>query len=108
MQTHNSIQPDVKLYGYSELILPGLVFILNEVFPRFQTWNYINEEEQVTVGAICMKIFHEFLMVEDLKENRENFYPNLFRKLILHSVLYTPTGTALLKIVATGTSLSFS
>ncbi|XP_046993537.1 nucleoporin Nup188 [Schistocerca americana] len=102
IKPNTTVTSEEKTYAYSELVLPGLIFILNEVFPRYQTWNYVSDCDQLSIGVTCMKVFHELLLVGEVTNGPETTYLHLFRKLILHSVLHTPSGFALLKIVATG------
>lgn len=94
------------------------MFVLRDVFPHYQTWYYIDENEKVEIGWLCIQLLHISLNVslEQLSPPQTsiplcsdtNPVPssgptfNLIANSCLYSLLNKDAGLTLIHIVATG------
>ncbi|CAK1601728.1 unnamed protein product [Parnassius mnemosyne] len=82
----------------SEIILPGLVLILREVFPNICGWRYINSSERRGLLHRCTKFLTSIM--EPTKESNKTI--ELVKRTCIHSLLYMENALELLKIVSIG------
>ncbi|XP_063548874.1 nucleoporin Nup188 [Cydia strobilella] len=79
----------------SEIILPGVVLILREVFPSVTEWRYSNARERRSLLHLCSKFLNLLLQ----QTNR-----SVAKDTCVFSLLYTENALELLKIVSIGNS----
>ncbi|XP_075226625.1 nuclear pore complex protein Nup188 [Lycorma delicatula] len=99
--------------------LAGLMFVLRDVFPHYQTWYYVDLDERVEIGWLCIQLLHM-----SLNGSQEELSPpqtsvpkysggtnptpssgptfNLMANSCLYSLLNKDAGLTLIRIVATG------
>ncbi|CAB3239724.1 unnamed protein product [Arctia plantaginis] len=82
----------------SDIILPGLVLILREVFPNVYGWRYSNTRERRNIIQRCAKFLT--LVLQDVK--RTSPTNKLLKKTCLYSLLHTENALELLKIISIG------
>ncbi|XP_066995388.2 nucleoporin Nup188 [Anabrus simplex] len=49
---------------YMDIILPGVVYVVEEVFPRYHNWGFSNERDYDHITLKCVGIFHEILTLQ--------------------------------------------
>ncbi|CAH2050074.1 unnamed protein product, partial [Iphiclides podalirius] len=82
----------------SEIILPGLVFVLREVLPNICGWRYVGSAERRRLLHRCSKLLTSLL--EPSKD--ANKASALLKRTCIYSLLYTENALELLKIVSVG------
>lgn len=88
------------------LVLPGVVFILRDVFPNYMFWRYVDEGDREIIALSCMQMIHQLLNLNFSKESSENANRPIciLYRACLHSLLFMDAGAALLRIVGSGIS----
>ncbi|KAJ2947673.1 hypothetical protein O0L34_g9439 [Tuta absoluta] len=81
----------------SDIILPGLVLTLREVFPNVYGWRYGHSSKRRELIKRCAT----FLTLV-LQQSRENSKGVLLKKTCIYSLLYTENALELLKIISVG------
>lgn len=112
---------------WSWCTLAGLVYVLNNIFPRYLKWNFADQLERIRVGWLCMHIIYEALYVPEseiyppktsvpreyhkvTQGNVNKYEPepsseptmSLFCNTALYHLLNFDSGNTLLQIIATG------
>jgi len=89
------------------LVLPGVVFMLRDVFPNYMFWRYVDEGDREVIAVSCMQMIHQLLSLNFSKESSadSNRPVCILYRACLHSVLFLDAGAALLRIVGSGTVL---
>lgn len=88
--------PDERIT--TDIIQPGLILILREVFPNVCGWRYNTTTDRRTLMQRCAK----FLTLV-LQQNRDNSDCVLkLKKTCIYSLLYTENALELLKIISAG------
>lgn len=81
--------------------LPGLIFLLREVFPHAHTWRFENEAERQKVYVLIMQYLFEILQLSP--EMLKNDYPRtVLQNVCVYSLLDLDNGLTLLKFVGVG------
>ncbi|XP_077986150.1 nucleoporin NUP188-like [Glandiceps talaboti] len=92
-------------------ILACVIFVQWEIFASFYKWRYLNVTDREEIGRKSLEIFHSVLQVLPDTEyvvdtNEENVVKKMkgipVRDAVVHGLLHTSAGTALLHILATG------
>ncbi|KAM3967819.1 LOW QUALITY PROTEIN: nuclear pore complex protein Nup188 [Aphomia sociella] len=81
-----------------EIILPGLIMTLREVFPSVCGWRYSNTDERRYMLQRCAKFFT--LVLQHSKDTNNSI--ELLKRTCVYSLLYTENALELLKIVSIG------
>ncbi|RZF48421.1 hypothetical protein LSTR_LSTR011374 [Laodelphax striatellus] len=106
----------VEATRVSWLSLAGLMFVLRDVFPHYQSWYFVDETERVEIGWLCLHILHMSLngskqqlqLPPEAATNATAPAPspgptfNLIANTCLYSLLNKDAGIALIRIVALG------
>ncbi|KAK7865103.1 hypothetical protein R5R35_014636 [Gryllus longicercus] len=102
IKSESNLEASVK--NNINLILPGIVFILSDVYPNYQSWHFEDEKEYDIIAVSCMKIFHEILSVSGTNGNKSDVTTplQLVQNLVLYSFLNMKAGKVLLKVVSAG------
>lgn len=112
---------------WSWCTLAGLVYVLNNIFPRYLKWNFADQLERIRVGWLCTRIIYEALNVPEseiyppktsvpreypkmIQESVNKYEPqpssdptvSLFCNTALYHLLNFDSGNTLLQIIATG------
>lgn len=77
--------------------LPGLIFLLREIFPHCHTWRFERESDLHEIYTFVMEFFFELLQSEDQTVERI-----LLRNTCVYSLLNLENGLTLLKFVGIG------
>lgn len=80
--------------------LPGLIFLLNEVFPHVNTWKFESEQRKQQVYTAVLK--HIFEMLQPTNGKGKEW--KLLAQVAISSLLNLENGMTLLKFVAIGNS----
>ena len=81
-----------------EIILPGLILILREVFPNVYGWRYSNTRERRDMIQRCAHFFT--LVLQDTKSTKP--CNTLLKKTCVYSLLHTENALELLKFISVG------
>jgi hypothetical protein len=86
------------------LVLPGVVFMLRDVFPNYMFWRYVDEGDREIIALNCMQMIHQLL---NLNFSKESFTDAsrpicMLYRACLYSLLFLDAGAALLRIVGSG------
>lgn len=86
------------------LVLPGVVFMLRDVFPNYMFWRYVDEGDREVIALSCMQMIHQLLSLNFTKESSadSNRPVCILYRACLHSLLFLDAGAALLRIVGSG------
>jgi hypothetical protein len=89
------------------LVLPGVVFILRDVFPNYMFWRYVDEGDRELIALSCMQMIHQLLNLNFSKEaSADTNRPIcILYRACLYSLLFLDAGAALLRIVGSGMSV---
>jgi nuclear pore complex protein Nup188 len=81
--------------------LPGLIFIVREVFNGVHTWSFKNEQERMEILQFVYEYVHDILTTsnEIIKDDDSK---RLMRDICVYSLLYLDNASALLRFVAIG------
>lgn len=74
------------------LELPGLIFLLREVFPYIQSWRFENELDRQQILAQILQYFCDVLKISDDKSARL-----ILRNTCVYSLLHLDSGFTLLR-----------
>lgn len=74
------------------LELPGLIFLLREVFPYIHTWRFENELDRQQILTQTLQHFCDVLKIED-----ENHARMILRNTCVYSLLNLDSGLTLLR-----------
>lgn len=77
-----------------KLELPGLIFLLREVFPYIQTWRFDNEVDRQQILIQILQHFCYALKISDDSEARL-----ILRNTCVYSLLHLDSGFTLLRLV---------
>lgn len=81
--------------------LPGLIFLLREVFPLAHSWRFENESERQKVYVFILQYMFEILQLSP--EALKNDYPRtVLQNICVYSLLDLDNGLTLLKFIALG------
>lgn len=72
--------------------LPGLIFLLREVFPYIHTWRFENEVDRQKTMTEILQYFCQVLTIPDDAGERL-----ILRNTCVYSLLYLDSGLTLLK-----------
>ncbi|XP_038208060.1 nucleoporin Nup188 [Zerene cesonia] len=81
----------------TEILLPGLILILREVFPNVYGWRYSSTTER---RLLIQKCANYLTMVLQQADNKPTIM--LLKRTCIHGLLYTENALELLKIVSIG------
>ena len=83
------------------LVLPGVVFMLRDVFPNYMFWRYVDEGDREVIALSCMQMIHQLLSLNFSKESSVDLNRPvcILYRACLHSLLFLDAGAALLQIV---------
>lgn len=86
------------------LVLPGVVFMLRDVFPNYMFWRYVDEVDREIIALSCMQMIHQLLNLNFSKEaSADTNRPIcILYRACLYSLLFLDAGAALLRIVGSG------
>lgn len=89
------------------LVLPGVVFILRDVFPNYMFWRYVDEGDREIIALSCMQMIHQLLSLNISKESSADVSRPIcmLYRACLYSLLFLDAGAALLRIVGSGISV---
>lgn len=81
--------------------LPGLLFIIREVFNNIHTWHFENEQDRMEILLFVFEYVHDILTTpnEVIKEDTSK---KLLRDICVYSLLYLENASSLLRYVAIG------
>lgn len=81
--------------------LPGLLFIMREVFNSAHTWYYENEQDRMEILLFAFEFIHNILTIphEVIKDDRNK---KMLRDICVYSLLYLDNGASLLRYIAIG------
>lgn len=82
------------------ILLPGLIFILREVFPQMSEWHFKLIKEKRKLYFKCVSFIFKILQLSP--EQNTSVVDRLLNKICIYSLLNTDNATALLKLVAFG------
>ena len=76
--------------------LPGLIFLLREIFPHVHTWRFENQTDRENIYSSVMQYFLEILQltVEQVNKNQQI---GLLRDTCIYSLLNLDNGMSLLR-----------
>lgn len=81
--------------------LPGLIFLLREVFPHAHTWRFEDESHRQKIHVFILQYMFEILQLSP--EALKNDYPRtVLRNVCVYSLLDLDNGMTLLKFVGVG------
>ncbi|KAL4713841.1 hypothetical protein ACJJTC_015495 [Scirpophaga incertulas] len=89
------LSPDERIT--KEIILPGLILMLREVFPNVLGWRYNHHNEQRNMIARCAKFFTLVLQQKEINKSID-----LLKRTCIYSLLHTENALELLKIISMG------
>ncbi|XP_050342669.1 nucleoporin Nup188 isoform X1 [Nymphalis io] len=81
----------------TEILLPGLVLMIREIFPNVCGWRYSNTAERRQLLQRCARLFTLVLEQTSTKAST-----TMLRKTCVYSLMYTENALELLKIVSIG------
>ncbi|XP_069692288.1 nucleoporin Nup188 [Periplaneta americana] len=86
------------------LVLPGVVFMLRDVFPNYMFWRYVDEGDREVIALSCMQMIHQLLNLNLSKEPLTDTSRPIciLYRACLYSLLFLDAGAALLRIVGSG------
>jgi hypothetical protein len=86
------------------LVLPGVVFMLRDVFPNYMFWRYVDEGDRESIALSCMQMIHQLLNLNFSKESSADASRPIciLYRACLYSLLFLDAGAALLRIVGSG------
>lgn len=76
------------------LELPGLIFLLREVFPYIQTWRFENELDRQKILVQILQHFCDVLKISD-----ESGARLILQNTCVYSLLHLDSGLTLLRLV---------
>jgi len=82
--------------------LPGLLFLLRELFVHAHSWNFESEEEKMNIFNFILEYIHEILTLPS-EVLREDPSRRLLRNVCVYSLLYLEGRNTLLRFVSIGT-----
>ncbi|CAH0592250.1 unnamed protein product [Chrysodeixis includens] len=82
----------------SEIILPGLILIIREVFPNVHGWRYSNTRERRDIIHRCAQFLT--LVLQDTKDS--NPCNLLLKQTCVYSLMHTENALELLKFISVG------
>ncbi|XP_075969402.1 nuclear pore complex protein Nup188 [Anticarsia gemmatalis] len=82
----------------TEIILPGLILILREVFPNVYGWRYSNSRERRNMIQRCASFLT--LVLQDVKRSTPG--NTLLKQTCVYSLLHTENALELLKLISIG------
>jgi len=76
--------------------LPGLIFILREIFPHIHTWKFTTDKERYKIYIFIMEYLFDILQIteEQLKAIPEK---KILRDICIYSLLNLDNGMTLLR-----------
>ncbi|XP_059142292.1 nucleoporin NUP188-like isoform X2 [Physella acuta] len=80
----------------------SLLFILREVFPRYQKWRYADVSQRKVIGQKCLNLFHTILNFIKKPNTVPDVQCPSLQETCVFGLLYTEAGRALLEIISTG------
>lgn len=91
----------LNLHDIYAVELPGLIFIIREVFNGIHSWNFKNEQERMDILLFIFEYIHDILTIPNdiVKEDSSK---RLLRDICVYSILYLDNASALLRFVALG------
>lgn len=86
------------------LVLPGVVFMLRDVFPNYMFWRYVDEGDREIIALSCMQMIHQLLNLNFSNESSADASRPIcvLYRACLYSLLFLDAGAALLRIVGSG------
>uniref|UniRef100_A0A336LW21 CSON001696 protein n=1 Tax=Culicoides sonorensis TaxID=179676 RepID=A0A336LW21_CULSO len=78
--------------------VPGLIFILREVFPNLHTWKFESDQERLEINTLILRHFFDTL------QPSKHQVKKLLRQICIHTLLDLGNGMPLLRFVAVGNS----
>ncbi|CRL03548.1 CLUMA_CG016201, isoform A [Clunio marinus] len=87
--------------------LPGLIFLLREIFVHANGWHYENEQDRMDIFILVLEHVHDILTLpkDIIKSNQKK---QLLRDICVYSLLNLEMSVALLKHVAVGNPILLS
>lgn len=82
----------------TEIILPGLIFVLQEVFPNVYGWRYNKASDRRNMLERCAKFIA--LVLQDTKDTSAS--TKLLKQTCVFNLLHTENAIELLKIISVG------
>lgn len=83
------------------ITLPGLVFLLREIFPYVNSWRFESELKRNKIYIFALQFFKDILAEQEVKDVTK---ANLLRNTCIYNLLNFDNGMVLLKFVAIGNS----
>ncbi|KAJ9594703.1 hypothetical protein L9F63_013977, partial [Diploptera punctata] len=101
LNSSTAIIDEDAVHNQIRLVLPGVVFMLRDVFPNYMFWRYVDEGDREVIALSCMQMIHQLLNLNVSKEfSTETNKPIcILYRACLYSLLFLDAGTALLRIV---------
>ena len=109
MNSSTAVIDEDAVQNQIRLVLPGVVFMLRDIFPNYMFWRYVDEGDREIIALSCMQMIHQLLNLNLSKESSEetNSPICILYRASLYSLLFLDAGTALLRIVGSGENLSY-
>jgi hypothetical protein len=104
LNSSSAVIDEAAVQSRVRLVLPGVVFILRDVFPNYMFWRYVDEGDREIIALSCVQMIHQMLNLNFSKELSEdsNRPICILYRACLHSLLFMDAGAALLRIVGSG------
>lgn len=77
--------------------LPGLIFMLREIFPHIHSWRFDKETDRQRIYAIILQYFLDILQTPLRPGDNKNAYRMLIRNVCVQSLLNLDNGMTLLR-----------
>ncbi|KAH9489896.1 hypothetical protein Btru_056404 [Bulinus truncatus] len=89
--------------GTEDEHMASVLFILREVFPRYQKWRFVDMDQRKSIGQKCLQLSHHIFNFANLqlRQKQHKRHPSL-QEVCVYSLLFTDAGRALLEIVSIG------
>jgi nuclear pore complex protein Nup188 len=78
--------------------LPGLIFLLREIFPHIQTWRFDDEQNRTKIYTIVLQYIFDILQLSG-EQLRSDPARTILRDTCVYSLLNLDNGLTLLRLV---------
>lgn len=77
--------------------LPGLIFMLREIFPHIHSWRFERESDRQRIYTIVLQYFLDILQMPISTSDNRNEYRMILRKICVRSLMNLDNGMTLLR-----------
>uniref|UniRef100_A0A2C9KHI0 Nucleoporin Nup188 N-terminal subdomain III domain-containing protein n=1 Tax=Biomphalaria glabrata TaxID=6526 RepID=A0A2C9KHI0_BIOGL len=84
--------------------LASVLFLLREVFPRYNKWRFVDHDQYKCIGQKCLQLFHGIFNFANILEHQKELkqHQPSVQEACVYSLLFTDAGRALLEIISIG------